>query len=151
MGAGVIALDCQSPFKKRHGLRGVCRHHQEDVRKCAQNEIIGIQIFRPFAFDALDLRFTQARFDRTDDVQGDFVLQGKNVVERTVISFGPDMNAGFGLDQLAGDTHLLSSFTHAAFEQISHAKFTPHLARTHRLTFIDEAGIARDDEKPLYT
>jgi hypothetical protein len=58
----------------------------------AQNEIIGIQIFRPFPFDALDLRFTQARFDRADDVQGDFVLESKNVVEWAVISFGPDMN-----------------------------------------------------------
>ena len=95
MGAGVIALECQSPFKKGHGLRRVCRHRQDDVRKCAQNEIIGIQIFWPFPFDALDLRFTQARFDRTDDVQGDFVLECENVVERTVISFGPYMNAGF--------------------------------------------------------
>jgi len=67
--------------------------------------LTGVQTFWPFPFDALDLRFAQARFDRTDDVQGDFVLEGENVVERTVISFGPYMNAGFGLDQLAGDPH----------------------------------------------
>ena len=106
MGDGVIAFDFQGPFKKRHGLLRLCRHRHEDEGKCAQNEIIGIQIFWPLPFDALDLRFTQARLDRTDDVQGDFVLEGENVVERTVISFGPDMNAGFGLDQLAGDPHM---------------------------------------------
>ena len=50
MSAGVIALDCEGPFKKRYGLYRLCRHRQEDVGKCAQNEIIGIQIFRPFAF-----------------------------------------------------------------------------------------------------
>ena len=87
MGAGVIGLEGQGPFKKRHGLRRLLR--QEDMRKCAQNKVISVQIFRPFAFDALDFRFTQARFDRTDDVQGDFVLEGENVLEPTVISFGP--------------------------------------------------------------
>ena len=64
-----------------------------------------MQVFRPFAFDALDLCFTQARFNRADDVQGDFVLQSKNIIERVIIFFGPNMNAGFGLDQLGGNTH----------------------------------------------
>src|ERR1700722_5535231 len=99
-------------------------------------------MFRSLPFDALDLRFTQARHDRTDDVQSDFVLEGKDVVERTIVSLGPDMNAGFGLNQLAGDPHARSRLTHAAFEHVSHAEFMAHPAHAHRLTFVNEARIA---------
>jgi hypothetical protein len=98
MGRSVIALDRQGLFKKSRGLRSLCRHRHEDMRKRAQYEVIGVQIFRPFPFDAFDLCITQAWFDRADDVQSDFVLEGENVIERTVISFGPYVNAGFGLD-----------------------------------------------------
>jgi hypothetical protein len=46
----------------------------------------------------------QARLDRADDAQGNLVLQFEDVVERAVISLGPDMRAGRGLDQLRSDT-----------------------------------------------
>ncbi len=68
MGDGVIALDCQRPLKKRHGLRRFHGHRQEDIGKGAQNEVISVQIFRPLVFDTLDLGFAQAGFDRADDV-----------------------------------------------------------------------------------
>src|ERR1700685_4483424 len=151
MSAGVIAFDCQGSLKKRARLRRPRRHRQENVGKCAQNEVISVQVFRTFAFDALDLSFTQARFDRADDVQGDFVLESKNIIERAIVFFGPNMNAGFGLDQLAGNAHARSRFTHAAFEHISNAEFVTYPVHADRLTFVNEAGIACDDEKPLYT
>src|SRR5271154_4382348 len=61
------------------------------------------------------------------------------------------MNAGFGLDQLTGDPHTPPRLTYTAFQYIPHAEFTAHAAHAHRLTFVSEARIARDDEQALDT
>jgi hypothetical protein len=59
------------------------------MRKCAQDKVVGVKIVRPFALDTLYFRLAQARLDRTDYAQGDFVLKCENITERTVITLGP--------------------------------------------------------------
>jgi hypothetical protein len=84
------------------------------MRKCAQNEIVGVKIVRPFAFDVLDLRGAQARLDRANDRQSDLVLQREYIVERTVIALGPKMRAGLRLDELCGDADTVASLSYAS-------------------------------------
>ena len=114
-----------------------------------QDEIIGVETIRPFAFDTLDLSQTQLRLDRADDGQSDFVLKGENVVGLAVIALSPDMRSRCGINKLPSDAHAFRRFAYAAFEHIAHAKLAPNLLHIDRPTLVGEGRIARDDEQPL--
>src|SRR5215472_1805357 len=51
------------------------RHRRAQVRQCPQHEVVGAEIFRPLALDALDLDRLEARLDPADSAQGDLVLE----------------------------------------------------------------------------
>src|SRR5215510_2548635 len=91
VGTSIIGLEGQCFLEKRDGLGCFLRHRDKDVWKRAQNEIIGVETVRPFAFHTLDFSLPQARLNRTDDAQGNFVLYRENVVERSIVPFCPEM------------------------------------------------------------
>src|SRR5207244_3814797 len=68
--------------------------------------------------------------------------------ERTIEAVGPEMSAGFRIDQLPSDAHPAAAFAHRAFEHIAHAHFTADLLHIDRLSLVREARIARDHEEP---
>src|SRR5207302_1638404 len=77
---------------------------------------------------------------------GDLVLQYEDFHEITVIAFGPDVLAGFGLDKLRRDADPTAGLAQSAFEDIAHPQFAPDLFHIHGTTLVGEAGIARDNE-----
>ena len=42
----------------------------------------------------------EVRLDRGDDALGDLVLDGEDVAQLAVVSLGPDVLAGLGVDEL---------------------------------------------------
>lgn len=87
-------------FQKRYGLGRFLRHRDIDVRNRSQNEVISIETVGALALGAIDLRVTQARLNRAHDVQGDLILQRKNVFESSIVAFRPDMSSRHGIDEL---------------------------------------------------
>ena len=59
-------------------------HPGINVGLSLQDEIIGIEIFRSFAFYAFNFGSTQARLNCAEYIQGDLVLKRENVIERTI-------------------------------------------------------------------
>jgi hypothetical protein len=90
----------------------------------------------------------QARLDRTDDVARDLILHGEDVAERAVVALGPDMRAGFRLDQLRGDAHARADRAVAALHHVAHAELAADAADVDRASLVGEARVARDHEQP---
>ena len=112
-------------------------------------EIVGVEAVRPLALRALDLGPAEFGSMMPTMSGGDLVLQVEDVLERAVESVGPEMRAGLGFDQLAGDARRVAGLAHAALEHIAHAEFAPDLLDVDRLALVDEARIARDHEQPV--
>ena len=90
----------------------------------------------------------EMRLDRRDDALGDVVLHGEQVFQHAVVAVGPDVLAGLGLDQLAGDAQAPVGHAHAALEHVAHAEIARDGAHVGRLVLVDEGRIPRDDEQP---
>ena len=59
------------------------------------------------------------RFDNCRDSLGYFVLKLKDIFEVAVVSFGPDVMSGLGIDQLRGDTQPPARLAHAALDDVA--------------------------------
>src|SRR5712692_2494910 len=108
----------------------------------------GIKAFGRPAHRALSLSLGNGRSDGNCYCLGDLVLHRKDVREIAVVALGPDVVAGFGLDQLRGDADAVAGFTQAAFEHVAHAKLAPDLAKVRGFALVGKARIAGDDEEP---
>ena len=62
------------------------------------------------------------------DPRGDLVLQRKQIADIAVEPFGPELGAGFGIDQLDIDPHRLFRALHAAFDDITHPELAADFA-----------------------
>ena len=100
----VVRIDCECALEQRHAERAV-RHSCIRERRRAQHKVVGVEIIGPFALDALNFGLTQARLDRGNHTRRQFVLQREDVVERSVVTIGPDVAPGLRFDELAGDAH----------------------------------------------
>src|SRR5215204_6481839 len=54
-----------------------------------------------------------------------------------------------GFYELAGDPHATTGFPNASLQHIANPKLPPNPFNVHRLAFVGETGIARDDEQRL--
>src|SRR5438094_6837075 len=97
------------------------------------------------------LGYLQRRFDHAGNAASHFVLEVEDVLERAVEPIGPEMRAGFGIDQLPCDPHPVAGLAHRAFEHVAYAKFARDTLHLDRLPLVGEARIARDYEKPANT
>src|SRR5262249_46918018 len=148
MGPRIARLDRERALQKRQRLRYTLRHgHIAGDR--TQQQIVGVKIFRPLTFDALDFCGTQARLHGTNDCERHLVLEGEDIVKRAIVSFGPEMGTGFRLDELTGDAHSVGTFTNAAFQHVTDAEFAADLLYIDHSTLVDEARVPRDDEQPF--
>src|SRR5262249_10495767 len=144
----VVRLELERPFKKRQGLSHTFRHGHV-CRNSAQQQIVGVEVLRPLALDAINFGGAQARFYSPDDRERDLVLQGKDVVKRAVVALGPEMRTGVRLNELTGDTHAIAGLAHATFEHIADAQLATDQFHISRSVLVNETRIARDYEKPL--
>src|SRR6516164_3574219 len=88
----------------------------------AKVEIVGVETVRTFALGALYFSLAQTGFYRADNAEGDLVLNRKNVVERAIVAFCPDMPTGYGIDQLSGQSEPVARLAQAAFEHVAHTE-----------------------------
>ena len=81
------------------------------------------------------------------DAFGNFVLEVEDILELAVEAFGPDMGAGFGIDQLGGNAETISRLAHAAFKHIARAKLASDLLHIDLLALVGERRVACDHRK----
>ncbi|MNH13329.1 hypothetical protein D3C79_728970 [compost metagenome] len=58
------------------------------------------------------------------------------------------MRAAAGINQLAGDTHLVAGLAHAAFKHVAHTQLLADTLHVHRPALVGKTGVAGDDEQP---
>jgi hypothetical protein len=58
---------------------------------------------------------------RAGDALRDLVLNGKHVGQLAIVSVGPEMVPGFGIDQLRCDANPVTRAADTAFEHVAHA------------------------------
>ena len=88
MGEAVIGLEREGAFEQRHGDARLFRHRGVGMGQRPQHKVVGTKIVGPLTLDALNLGVPEARLDGTDRAKRDFILQGENIIERTVIALG---------------------------------------------------------------
>ena len=80
-----------------------------------------------------------------DDVAGDLVLHLENVLDLSVVTFGPEMAGVGGIDQLRGDAHPVAAAPDTAFEHELHAEFGGDILHADGFTFVRKRRVPRDD------
>src|SRR5215831_1721031 len=94
-----------------------------------------------------DLSRDDPRGYRAGDALCDLVLDGKYVGQLAVVSLGPEMVPGFGIDQLRRDPDPIAGTTDAAFDHVTHAQLARHLADIHSGPLVSERRAARNDKE----
>ena len=84
--------------------------------------IIGAEIACRPASRARGFGRLQRRLDDASNADRDLLLQFEYVFERAVEAVGPQVRAGFRLDQLRGDAHPPTALPDRAFENVAHAQ-----------------------------
>src|ERR1700730_8723606 len=132
-------IEGERTLEDRERLDRMLRHPFVDLGLHLQNKIIGVETVRPLAIHAFDFGETQARLDRTDDGQRDLVLKGEDIVRLSVVTLGPYMRSGCGINELPGYADAISRLAHAAFEHIAHAEFAADLLHVDGFALVGEA------------
>ena len=114
----------------------------------ADDEPPGVDAVRLLARGAKPFLGIEMRLDRGDDLLGDVVLDGEDVLQLAVVFLGPDVLAGLGVDQLAGDADAPARRPDAALQHVAHAEFAGDLPHVHGFALVDEGRVAGDDEQP---
>ncbi|KSV77170.1 hypothetical protein N182_23975 [Sinorhizobium sp. GL2] len=65
----------------------------------------------------------QASNEGLDNLVCDFVLETENVFEISVETFGPDVIAASGIDELDVDAHTTAGAASAAFQDVANTQF----------------------------
>ena len=69
---------------------------------------------------------------------GNLVLDGKDIIQRSVISFRPQVIAVLGLDQLDGNAHPVTGLAHGALQHVAHVELCTDLRDLHVLALVGE-------------
>src|SRR5262245_52867359 len=69
---------------------------------------------------------TWATKDRNDR-PGNLILNGEDILQLAVVTLGPAVRAGNGIDELGADADAIAGATDAAFEDIAHAELAADL------------------------
>ncbi len=64
---------------------------------------------------------------------GDFAFNTKNIFQRAIVTFGPEMIVGHRLDQLNVHVHGAARLLHAAFENVGYTELLRDLTQVSRL------------------
>ena len=114
-----------------------------DKKERANHKTPRIWTFRWPTARAETFRRVKMRFDRCNDMLGNFILDGEDVFKTAVIFVGPDMLAIFSFNQLRRDAEAIS-LANATFQHVANTEFATDLTNVDRLAFVDELRVARD-------
>src|ERR1700744_991702 len=95
-------------YRQQRILRDVTLHQREGL----ENQVIRIEIIRPFALHPFDFGLSQARLDGAEHTQRDFVLKRKDVLQLPLVTLAPKMAGALGLDQLSTDPNPVARLSH---------------------------------------
>ena len=97
---------------------------------------------------ALFCRFRLDQFETQGVAQSrhDLILQLEQVGHVFLEAVGPEMRAGFGVDELRVDAHPVLVALHRAFEHIADAELLADLLGVDVLALVGEGRVAGDDE-----
>src|SRR6185437_14993520 len=98
MSGRIVRLSCERFLKQGEPSRCAFRHYAVSQWDSAQDQIVRTEVTGSFTLYALDFCLAKAWLNRTNNAQRDFVLQGENVVKRTVETLRPKMHAGLGIN-----------------------------------------------------
>ena len=112
----------------------------------AHNEIARVGIDRVFVLDPAAGIAEELNIRASSQAAGDLVLRFREVRAIGVEPVGPEMRAGFGIDQLRVHPNLVTGPPHAAFEDIANAELAADLLYVDRLALVGKSGVAGDHE-----
>ena len=102
-----------------------------------------------FAPSAANFRTLQFRGHCTDDAGSNLVLKVEYFFEFTIKTARPEIYPALGINKLSRDTNLVFGLSHAAIQQITHAKLAPDLFHIHSSALVSETRIACDHKQPV--
>src|SRR5215472_15241455 len=111
--------------------------------KIVRSEIIGPSLRRAAIFCRL-----QRWFDHARNARCNVVLEVKDIANRAVEVFGPEMSVSGCVKQLRGNADTISSLANRALQHIQNPKFSADLFHVHCSTLVGEARIAGDHKEP---
>src|SRR5215471_4626533 len=139
MGCRIIGLQRERLFEQRHRLAGLLWHRNRDVRKSPQQKIVSIEIVRPLAFNSCNFSIAQTWLYCSYDAQRDFVLKCENISKPAIVTFSPQVDSSFRLDQLNADSNALIGLANASFQDIADAQFAANTFHVNGFPFVCEA------------
>ncbi len=84
---------------------------------------------------------------RARQARDDLVLHVEEIGQRLVEPLGPEMIAGFGVDELDVDAHAVSAALNAALEDIADVQLAPDLLQIDGFALVGESRVAPDHER----
>ena len=94
------------------------------------------------------LAASSVRLQRPRNLQGDFILDGEQVLELRIELLGPDCDAGLSVHEPRGHTHPVARRLHAALEQIAHVELPADDAQILAAVPKGKRRSARNDGQP---
>ena len=114
MGFRKFGVECDALCKERYRFWIA---ETIDGRSGFEKESVGFRVLcRAPAFR----RCTDVDLQGSEDLGRHVVLHGKDVGQRAVVGFRPEVRAICDVDQLSGNAHPLARFAHRAFESRAH-------------------------------
>src|SRR5262249_8238756 len=110
------------------------------------NEIACIRVNRFFLLDAAAHIPDEFDIQRPGKMVSDFVLRLRKVCPIGVKPVGPEMRAGFGVNELDIYPDVVAGPADAAFEYIANAKLSADLLCIYRFALVGEGRVAGDHE-----
>src|SRR5262249_53985211 len=80
----------------------------------------------------------------------DLVLHVEDASQLAIVALRPKLITDRGVIELCRNAHAIATFAHATFDQIVDPEFLADPFGVYRLAFVNEGGIASDDEEPAY-
>ena len=122
---GRIQLHClvEHALCEQHMLRRV------QMKEMAALEIVvvGVDVLRGRRLDRLPFAWQQLDLELIHDRLRDFVLDGEDVGQISVVAIGPEVRSLFCIDQLGVDADAIARLSNAALENVGDVEAPTHL------------------------
>ncbi len=115
-------IDLQRTMQQGFGDGKVFAREAVQMPPAARVQMPGIETARRRDAGTFDDRMPDDRFERSDDVIGQFVLDLEQILQGTLVALRPEVMTGSRIDQLAGHAHSVAGLANAAFEHVAGAQ-----------------------------
>ena len=149
MCARMSGFELERLLQQRNRYVSILRYKGVDKRHALQHEIICIEIVGALSLDPFNLDLSETWLDYRDHTHRYVILHDKNIIKQTVVTLGPNVDSGLGLDELRAEADAVGHLAYASFEHVAHSQLTAYLLHVNWSTLVDERRITGDDEQRL--